>query len=166
MLSCITVLSGFSDDHVTIIPNPHLHSVGSTRDYWSDSLNEDHMEARIVSCYAGGHAQRRCDPTTEDQGCDSDDETAADLLQEWGWTAREQEFRERSRDLVTHHWAEIVAVATELLLRKTLDDTDVELIADAAAGTAEFIFGSLAADLARYRWLKSSASDHAENGGA
>jgi hypothetical protein len=36
--------------------------------------------------------------------------------------------------LVERHWAEIVAVAEELIVAKTLDDTEIETIADMAAG--------------------------------
>lgn len=117
----------------------------------SDSENREHMEARVLSTYAGGHAQRRGDPRVGSQGCDGDEQIAADVLRKWGWEHREQELRDRSAELVEQHWREIEAVAHELLQTATLDDTEVEIIADAAAGRGEFVFGSLAADLAHYR---------------
>ena len=39
----------------------------------------------------------------------------------------------------------------------TLDNQEVELIADATAGTAEFLNGDLASDLACYRALRPKA---------
>jgi hypothetical protein len=53
---------------------------------------------------------------------------------------------------VEQHWTEIVAVAEELLRVRILDDTEVEIIADRAAG-------DLDADLEQYRWLKSGGGD-------
>jgi hypothetical protein len=152
-----------SADYVTIIPavtttarGEEIRSLGSSGDVGSDSMSADDMEGRIVSCYAGGYAQRRCDPRLADEGCDVDDEIAAEFLREWGWESREQEFRDRSCALVEQHWPEIVAVATELVHRQTLDETEVELVADAAAGIAEFLYGDLETDLAHYRALKRS----------
>jgi hypothetical protein len=102
-----------------------------------NSACAEDREARIVSCYAGGHAQRRADPASGTDGCDVDEEIAADLLRQWGWhwgwSEREQELRQRSADLVEERWVEIQAVAVELLQRQTLDATEVELIADAAS---------------------------------
>lgn len=106
--------------------------------------------ARILSYYAGGHAQRRCDPQTADNGSHVDDEIADGIRRECGWEHREQEFRDRSRDLVVQHWSEIVAVATELLKVQTLDWFEVELIADVARG-ATFVKGNLKSALAMFR---------------
>ena len=134
--------------------------LGHTSDTgYSDSFDAAHMEARVLSCYAGGHAQRRCDPSLGDEGCDIDDAIAADVLRDWAWERREQEFRDRSGALVDQYWPEIVAVANELLRMSTLDCEEVQLIADAAAGPAEFIFGDLETDLAQYRKLRGPLQD-------
>jgi hypothetical protein len=107
-------------DSITILPAGDNLGCASDSGY-IDSTEPDDIEARILSVYAAGHAQRRCEPGTADDGCDSDDALAADLLQRWQWTDREQEFRDRARDLVDQHWTEIVAVATELVHTRTLD---------------------------------------------
>ena len=98
--------------------------------------NREHMMARILSNYAGGHAQRRIDPTSRDDGCASDDEMATRLLWQFEWEDREQELRDRSAALVDEHWVEIVAVAKELLRVRVLDGTEVETVADIARGDA------------------------------
>jgi hypothetical protein len=132
------------------VPNSEKGTLGHSEDGVSDSFSADDMEARILSCYAGGHAQRRIDPSTGTEGCDWDDELADEQLRLFGWEHREQEFRDRSRDLVQQHWDEIVAVATELLKTQVLDDTEIEIIADAVAGDSD-------ADLGLYRWLRDTA---------
>jgi hypothetical protein len=109
------------------------------------------MEALILSCYAGGCAQRRCDPGEGERGCEADDALAADVMRQNGWEHREPEFRQRARTLVERHWSEIVAVAERLVKVLALDHVEVGLIADAAVGKAAFIFGDLEKDLAQYR---------------
>jgi hypothetical protein len=132
--------------HVTIVPRQQEGWIrlGCAFDCWSDSFNSEHMEASILSLYAGGHAQRELDPAYGSQGCGSDEEQAAELLRLHGWEHREQELRERSLALTRQHWAEIVAVADELLRVRVLDDTEAEIICDAVAGDRD-------ADLAQYR---------------
>jgi hypothetical protein len=107
-------------------------------------------EAWILSCYAGGYAQRRVDPTTSSDGCDIDEEVARALLETWGWMSREQELRARSHQLVNEHWAEIVAVAEELIRLRTLDDAEVEGIADHVCGDPDAY-----PELEMYRRLRS-----------
>jgi hypothetical protein len=138
--------AGFVGGHITIVPRQmeDYRRLGCAFDGWSDSFNAEHMEARILSLYAGGHAQRILDPTCGAEGCGSDDEQAGEELRLHGWEHREQELRERSLALTRKHWAEIVAVADELLRVPVLDDTEVELICDAVAGDPD-------ADLAQYR---------------
>jgi hypothetical protein len=143
--------AGFSDDLVSIVPDPDQGTIGHTRDALSDSSSPEDMMGRILSCYAGGHAQRRLDPSTGTDGCDQDDDIAHQLLWQFGWEAREQELRDQSAALVNKHWIEIVAVATELLRVRVLDNTEVETIADIVCGEAEAI------DLAQYRALRDSA---------
>jgi hypothetical protein len=151
---------GVADD-VSIIPGPIttsdkgdvIRSLGETSGY-GDRLNANHMKGRVLSCYAGGHAQRRCDPREGNRGCETDDVIAAEVMQRNGWRYREQEFRDRSSDLVDQHWPEIVAVAEELLRTPALDNVEIELIADAASGRTDFSFGSLENDLAQYRAVR------------
>jgi hypothetical protein len=109
-----------------------------------DTTSADDIEAEIVSLYAGGHAQRRIDPTSGSDGCDGDEEDAEMWLTRLGATARESELRERSFLLVNQLWDEIEAVAAELLLQKVLDATEVELICDAVRVDPD-------ADVAAYR---------------
>jgi hypothetical protein len=153
---------GVADD-VSIIPGPIttsdegdvVRTLGEASGY-GDSSNRNHMKGRVLSCYAGGHAQRRCDPAEGELGCETDDEIAAEVMRQNGWEHREQEFRARARDLVDQHWPEIVAVADELQRTPALDNVEVELIADAAAGLGEAMSGDLATALARYRALRSA----------
>jgi hypothetical protein len=155
---------GVADD-VSIIPGPVttsgegdvLRSLGETCGY-GDRLNRDHMKGRVLSCYAGGHAQRRCDPTEGTLGCEADDEIAAEVMRRNGWECREREFRDRSSDLVDQHWLEIAAVAEELLRTPALDRIEIELIADATVGRTDFSFGSLQSDLAHYRAFRAAGA--------
>jgi hypothetical protein len=124
-------------------------ALGHAFDGVSDSMNPEHMEATILSCYADGHAQREIDPSRGVEGCGQDDAQAAEYMWAHGWERREQELRERSLELTRQHWTEIVAVADELLRLRVLDDTEVEALCDAAAGDPEAI-----RDLARYRELR------------
>jgi hypothetical protein len=118
---------GFVPGNTTIAPQ--ADTLGGSADVVSDSTNPEHMEARVLSCYAGGHADRinGCFNVEE---CEIDEEAAAEVLRMWGWENREAELRERSLTLTREHWSEIVAVAEELLKYTTLDDAEVEAIAD------------------------------------
>jgi hypothetical protein len=88
----------------------------------------------VLSLYAGGHAQRRVDPSWNADGCEQDEEEAQDSLVQYGWSDREDEFRARSAALVDKHWTEIAAVARDLLVYEALNADEVMQIADAAAG--------------------------------
>jgi hypothetical protein len=118
--------------------------LGSSSDVLSNSHDDDHIEARILSCYAGGHAQREIDPEEGDAGCETDDAIAAGLLAEWSWETRERELRDRSLVLVRQHWREIVAVAEELSRLRALNMDEIQIIADRAAGHPD-------ADIESYR---------------
>jgi hypothetical protein len=144
-------LSGFAGGGISIVEDPVNQSWGHAIDATSDSLSPEHMEARIMSCYAGEYGQCLVKSTVGDDGCRVDQEIAGQLLVRFGWTHRQTEFRNRSRECVESHWAEIKAVATELLATEELDDAEVEIIADIAAG--ELSTG----DLEKYRALKASA---------
>jgi hypothetical protein len=141
-----------AEDRDRIIPDSEAGRLGLADDYISDSTSAEHMEGRVLSCYAGGHAQRMLDPSSGTDGCDQDDDLAADVLVAWGWEQREPELRARALDLVQRHWAEVIAVAEELLTVELLDDTEVEILADAAAGDPNL--ADVAGALARYRMLK------------
>jgi hypothetical protein len=144
--------AGHAGSHVTIVPKQKKAwiELGSAHDGLSDSLDPGDMESTILSLYAGGHAQRELKPACGREGCDGDEEGVEDLLARHGWKHREQELRERSLTLTRRHWAEIVAVAKELLRVRVLDGTEIEAISDAAAGDPDAIL-----DLARYRALKN-----------
>ena len=142
--------AGHAGGPLSIVPKPGI--LGGAQDDVSDSYNSDHAEGSILSCYAGGHAQRLIDPGTGADGCETDDAIAEEWLTDYGWQQREQELREQSLALTRRHWDEIVAVATELLRVRALEDTEVEIIADAAAGDPD-------ADLAQYRRF----GDHLES---
>ena len=107
-----------------------------------------------MSLYAGGHAERKLDPTREPTGIWGDEEDATDWLARSGWEHREEELRRQSAELVDKHWREIEAVAAELLERKTLDDTEVELIAEATVGV-----DGAANSLQQYRALRAASTE-------
>lgn len=136
--------AGHAGGHMSIVARPDSGGLGHAADGGSDSSNMDHLEAVVISCYAGACAQRQIDAGHGDDGCDRDNEMAGDVLHLAGWEHREREFRERADILVRRHWLEIVAVAEELLRVHALDMTEIELIADAAAGDPD-------ASLAQYR---------------
>ncbi len=144
--------AGHVGGHVTIIPKPIEGglALGAAFDGLSDSLNLEHMEATLLSLYAGGHAQRQLDPSCGEEGCGGDEEQADRLLRLHGWECREQELRDRSLTLTRQHWTEIVAVADELLRIKLIDDAEVELICDEVAGDDPDAIGGLG----RYRKLR------------
>jgi len=122
--------------HVSIVHREDRH--GEAQDEYSQPLDDaDHAEAAVLSCYAGGHAQRRLDAALGEYGCGRDDDVAATLLRRWGWTARETELRARALDLVHQHWTEIVAVAAELERVQVLEETEVELLIEAATGDVD-----------------------------
>jgi hypothetical protein len=139
-------LTGHVGGHVSIVPRSERGTLGHVTDGVSDSTSPDDMEAFIVSCYAGGHAQRIIDPSCGNEGCEQDEDLAREQLRLFGWELRDQELRERSLSLVRKHWTEIVAVAAELQCVQVLEDAEVGMIADAAAGDPD---ANLA--LAQYR---------------
>ena len=69
--------------------------------------------------------------------CSHDEECAAWARRIGGVQRSEPELRQQAKLLVEQHWGEIVAVAHELLRMRTLDDTEVEIIADLAAGVPD-----------------------------
>ena len=71
------------------------------------------------------------------------------MLADHSLEEREKSFRLKSGEMVETHWREIAAVANELLIHQTLDDTEVETIADIAAGVPDVSLG----DLVQYRAL-------------
>jgi len=104
--------------------------LGGNKNQWSDSTCESDVESEILSLYAGGHAQRRIDPLSNDDGCYGDEEASAELLERWNWHHRESDFRQTSLDMVNEHWHKISVVADELLIFKILDDTEAAFIID------------------------------------
>lgn len=134
---------------ITIAPQPEFGTLGHDRDGLSDSGSAADMEAYVLSCYAGRHAQLRIDPSDQG-GCEIDDEIASEVLRWFRWESREQQLRDRAAALVAAHWPEIVAVAEELLRHGSLDESEVETIADIAIGCAAL------SDLELYRALKNA----------
>jgi ATP-dependent Zn protease len=57
--------AGFVGGYVSIVPRQkeNVLRLGVASDAWSDIFNSEHMEAKIVSLYAGGHAQRILEPS-------------------------------------------------------------------------------------------------------
>jgi hypothetical protein len=138
--------NGHAGEVVSIVADIDENRLGYASDGWSDSFSKTDAEGTVLSCYAGGHAQRIIDGDRGDHGCWSDDDEALAVLTAWGWESREAEFRARALELVRQHWAEIVAVAEDLLTHDVLEGSEVEMIADAVAGDPD-------ADVAEYRRL-------------
>jgi len=74
-----------------------------------------------------------------------------------GWEAREQELRNRSLALTERHWSEIAAVAEELLRIEVLHETEVEILADVAAGQVNPELPIEITDLAAYRRVRGES---------
>jgi hypothetical protein len=125
--------AGYVPRYITIVAGHGRLGVAADGGLFDSSCDE-FVEGEILSCYAGGHAQRSLDASCGDDGCWDDDEQAADLLRLQGWSHREQELRQQSLDLVQRHQAEIAAVAEELLKVETLGDEEIMIIADAVEG--------------------------------
>ena len=90
------------------------------------------MAARVLSYFAGAHADRKIGVMTPGTASGMRKQRQNCCASGAGRPAK-AELREQSRLLVERHWAEIVAVAEELIVAKTLDDTEIETIADMAA---------------------------------
>ena len=143
---------GFLCGSVTIVPDVAGRFLGAVWDEDNvDSSDVAQMEARVVSSYAGAEASRKlgCYDAWE---CSHDEECAAWARRIGGVQRSEPELRQQAKLLVEQHWGEIVAVAHELLRMRTLDDTEVEIIADLAAGVPDVA----PEDLARYRALRAT----------
>ncbi len=141
--------AGHVGGHVTIIRKPIEGgwALGAAFDGYSDSCNPEHVEATLLSLYAGGHAQRELEPSCGEEGCGGDRSRSS--------CSRHSQSCDHSSlsacsssplTLTRQHFTEIVAVANELLRTKLLDDVEVELICDELAGDPDAIDG-----LARYR---------------
>jgi hypothetical protein len=88
------------------------------------------VEAAIIELLAGyfGAVRSGCPPASAKRHSSDDDEQVADLL---GYTRETRRtFRGKADRFVEHEWQAILAVAQELLQHETLDDVEVELIAD------------------------------------
>lgn len=122
-------------DEVTIVPDVEAGLLGAASDPGAaDGMCIDFWRARLLSLFAGGHAQREHDPRAGDDGCGRDEEEAAETLALLGWTDQEPTLRAASLDLVRRNWKEIQAVAVELLACGRLDSDEVEIICDVVAG--------------------------------
>lgn len=105
----------------------------ATEDGYPDLCERDYLEAHLTSCWAGLHADNRRDVEADPSCYDGDMAAAKNLAKILGDHACADDFSERSRSLVDHHWAEIEAVAMELLKQKKLRGEEVEIICDAVA---------------------------------
>ncbi len=100
--------------------------------------------------FAGYAAERRFDRKANSAGSCDDDEKALEILERLREAASEDEYRTEADTFVTKHWAEIKALAAELVERETISDSsESELIIDVARGEAT------AEELATYRALKA-----------
>jgi len=142
-------VGGYCGGPITIAPNAEENYAGRYLDQLSDDHCEKDAYASILSCYAGGFADRKTG-SYEEWRLLGDEDGASEIIQQWEWESREAEFRDEARRLVDLHWPEIQAVAAELLERETLDNDEVMIIADVAAG----IDGVSLWDLQMYRRLK------------
>lgn len=140
---------------VTIVPtNDYLGIVdGSFDDDGTQACVEDH----ITGLYAGFAAQVRFDHVSEERaraGASDDDAKADDLMRFLPREgADESVFRDRAASLVEQHWPKIEALARQLLVHRTLDQSECEFIFEAANGDESALTA-----LSSYRRLKGSAS--------
>ncbi|MDM4018223.1 hypothetical protein [Roseiconus lacunae] len=130
-------VAGFTGGQIAILHNDERGRLGIALHGVSDSENTEHLKAVVLSCYAGGIAQRKCDPKEGTNGCEIDDQVARKCL---GWLRElnlEPYYRDQAAVLVEKHWSEISTVAEQLRNRKILDETEVETISDAVSGDPE-----------------------------
>jgi hypothetical protein len=142
--------SGSADAWTSIIPNAEEGTLGHSQDGLTDSSSESDCRARILSCYAGGYSDRKrgCYQAAQ---CFGDEQAANEILLMRGWESRGSQLRSKSRGMVEMYWNEIAAVAEELIRSKKLDMTEIEIIADLAAGDQD----TRPEDLTMYRALKA-----------
>src|SRR5262245_57411054 len=132
---------GFVAGPVSIIADEQ--SLGrATQDRSISSAHADEIDAGVLTAYAAALAQERVDPHFEREAAAwADDDAALGLLRllkladEMQVQARAAALRERARELVTMHWTEIKAVATDLVTYGILHADEVQMLADVA--TAE-----------------------------
>ncbi|MBI5443874.1 MAG: hypothetical protein HY900_22030 [Deltaproteobacteria bacterium] len=140
--------AGFCPWGATILP--HEHAAGSSGSVYGFDGTQGEEDGRgwIISLLAGYVASLVAgeEPEQARLAASSDFERAEEAIRILGhgdissWTARAQSF-------VREHWQAITAVAEELLLHKTLDDGELDLIVSAAEGDPS-------ADVSRYRALR------------
>ncbi len=112
---------------------------------------EEQYLAEPVIYFAGFAAERRYNPNADPRGSGLDGEKAREILELLGDVALEDEYRAKADTLIADHWAEVEALAEELLRQETITAPgEAEIVIDIARGEATV------EDLARYRALKTS----------
>jgi len=141
-----------SRGNVTIVPDARAETLGTNQTeeshiIWGEpeaTIDPGETEATIIETLAGyfGSVRAGCPTDRAKLGAGCDDEQAAALLKMIG--GKRAAFRKKTEQFVVREWKAIVAVARELLLYKTLDEYEVELIADVGRPEAR-------SELAAYR---------------
>jgi hypothetical protein len=132
----------------------------------ADGLEQ--AENEIVVLYAGAAAELLKDATRSSivrGGAASDDRQAEAVMSIWlaartkkQRQALQSRLRKRAQTFVRDHWAEVEALATDLLAAGTLDSDEASLIIDAAAGDPD---AKIALTNHRALMEASRAKDHA-----
>lgn len=148
-------VTGHKPSSITILPDYSEGTLGSTSGADCDHDSVDDLRGEILSCFAGGDAQRKFDPATGEDGCEKDEKLAVEYLNAIGEQDSIDEYRRQSFELVEQHWAEIQAVAADLLIFKTLDAEELEYLADHALGDPTAL-----ADLQSYRVRRGRIGIH------
>lgn len=142
---------------VSIVPD-ETHNRRGYHEPGDGPFDAHTYRAEILVLYAGGHAQRRIDPASGNDGCWGDDETAEAHMDLLSCRDQEDALRAESLRLVTAHWKEIEAVARELIEHRVLDDSEIALTADAAVGNSD-----AATSLLGYRQLKAAMAERRQD---
>ena len=138
-VACLRLRPG-SGSGVTIVPSGSTLGVASCEDAFSTGQIDQRtsefipdvrvVEAVIVELLAGrlGAISAGCPTSAAKVAARSDDDKVADLLQ---FTPRTRSsLRKKAMRFVEREWKAISAVAQELLQHGTLDDVEIELVAD------------------------------------
>lgn len=116
-------------DILTIVPDYVKGTLGShTQENW-DSTSDGARE-QVIAYFAGSEAQRYADPEADLSGSCSDNEHAAYLLQ-FVNGGTEKTLRAETANMIRENWAQISAVASELVRAKTLFYEEWSIIIDA-----------------------------------
>jgi len=129
------VLLSHGSDGASIVQD-HM-SIDQFARYGRLSLSTDGAEMLAIALYAGAEAEKRinADHKAVKDGADRDAEKAKDFLKLLHST--EDELRERTTTLISEHWGLVELIASQLLIYKSMEGGEVEIVLQVYQGKAK-----------------------------